>query len=177
MMIRKATKDDISSVVEIYSRILQSEVVGTSQTGWQKGVYPTEETARSALESGDLFVMEADGRITAAARLNQKQETAYQECEWVFTASEDQVMVLHTLVVDPEMAGKGYATEFVAFYESYARGHGCVSLRMDTNEKNLAARRLYKKLGYRESGIILCTFNGLDDVRLVCLEKSLEPYF
>ena len=50
-------------------------------------------------------------------------------------------------------------------------------LRIDTNAKNANARRLYAYLGYRETGIAPCTFNGIDGVALVCLEKWLgsEP--
>ena len=45
---------------------------------------------------------------------------------------------------------------------------------MDTNEKNTNARKLYKKLGYKEPGIVPCVFNGIDGVQLVCLEKTLK---
>ena len=38
---------------------------------------------------------------------------------------------------------------------------GCPYLRMDTNEKNAAARRLYARLGYKEIGIVDCEFNGI----------------
>lgn len=74
-------------------------------------------------------------------------------------------------------AGHGYGTQFVRFYEQYAREHGCPELRIDTNAKNANARRLYAYLGYRETGIAPCTFNGIDGVALVCLEKWLgsEP--
>ena len=83
-------------------------------------------------------------------------------------------MVLHTLVVDPEMGGLGLGSRFVAFYEDYARAQGCAVLRMDTNARNLRARRMYAQLGYREAGIVPCTFNGIPSVQLVCLEKRLE---
>ena len=66
-----------------------------------------------------------------------------------------------------------YGTAFVAYYESYAKNNGCPVLRMDTNEKNAAARRLYARLGYREAGIVPCVFNGIKGVGLVCLEKKL----
>ena len=59
-------------------------------------------------------------------------------------------MVLHTLVVDPLRAGKGCGTRFVRFYEDYALERGCPYLRMDTNARNAAARRLYAHLGYRD---------------------------
>ena len=61
----------------------------------------------------------------------------------------------------------------MACYEDYARAHGCHYLRMDTNERNRTARALYAKLGYREPGIVDCAFNGIPEVRLVCLEKTL----
>ena len=40
--------------------------------GWIRGVYPTENTAKSG-ENEDLFVMTDAGRIVAAARINQVQ--------------------------------------------------------------------------------------------------------
>lgn len=83
-------------------------------------------------------------------------------------------MVLHALVVEPACAGKGYGTTFVHFYEQYALEHGCPYLRMDTNVKNQAARRLYARLGYREADIVPCVFNGIAGVQLVCLEKTLQ---
>ena len=82
-------------------------------------------------------------------------------------------MVLHTLVVDPAFAGRGCGKQFVAFYEEHSRACGCPYLRMDTNAKNAAARRLYSRLGYWEAGIVPCAFNGIPDVQLVCLEKKL----
>jgi len=44
---------------------------------------------------------------------------------------------------------------------------------MDTNSRNLRARAMYKKLGYREIGIVPCVFNGIEGVQLVLLEKRL----
>ena len=63
-------------------------------------------------------------------------------------------MVLHTLVVSPYCVKKGIGTKFVAFYEQYAKENNCPELRMDTNAKNLVARKLYKKLGYKEVSIV-----------------------
>lgn len=58
-------------------------------------------------------------------------------------------------------------------YEQYALDHGCPCLRMDTNARNTAARKLYARLGYWEAGIVPCNFNGIPGVQLVCLEKVL----
>ena len=119
----------------------------------------------------------SDGTVYAAGRINREQVPVYAEVPWAHDAAPEQVLVLHTLVVDPAAAGHGYGTQFVRFYEQYAREHGCPELRIDTNAKNANARRLYAYLGYREAGIAPCTFNGIDGVALVCLEKWLgaEP--
>ena len=37
---------------------------------------------------------------------------------------------------------------------------------------NTRARNLYQRLGYEEIGIVESNFNGIPNVRLVCLEKT-----
>ncbi len=44
---------------------------------------------------------------------------------------------------------------------------------MHTLVKNIAARHLYQKLGYKEIGVAPCTFNGLEGINLVLLEKKI----
>ena len=173
-MIRKATPADIPAVARIYEAILTEQEQGHVSIGWERGIYPTEKTAREALEAGELFVWEQGGDILAAARINQVQVPEYAIARWEHPAPDHEVMVLHTLVVDPEASGRGIGKEFVGFYERYALEYGCRFLRMDTNAVNTRARRLYRGLGYTEADIVPCCFNGIEGVRLVCLEKYLE---
>lgn len=173
--IRKAVPADIPQVAAIYDRLLTEEENGRAVIGWARGIYPTQRTALDALEAGTLFVLEQDGTIAAAAKIDQNQVPEYAGAPWRYPdAPPERVMVLHTLVVDPARAGQGCGTEFVRFYERYALEHGCPFLRMDTNARNTAARRLYARLGYWESGIVPCDFNGIPGVQLVCLEKFLN---
>ena len=164
---RKAAAADIPVIAAIYDHTHDLEERGETTIGWIRGVYPTEETAREALDADDLFVMEEDGAVVAAARINQAQVDCYARANWSFDAAPEQVMVLHTLVVEPAQKGHG-------FYEDYARAHGCPVLRIDTNARNQAARRLYAGLGYREADIVHCDFNAIRGIDLVCLEKKLE---
>ena len=173
MEIRKATEADIPAVTAIYNVLLDREEQGLLTTGWTRGVYPTEQTARDALAAGTLYVMEDGGRVTAAAKIDQSQMAQYDQCHWQHDAPPEQVLVLHTLVVDPAVKGKGYGTAFVAFYEKLARDTGRPYLRIDTNARNTPARALYAKLGYTEAGIVGGVFNGIPGVQLVCLEKKV----
>lgn len=172
--IRKAVSEDVPAVFGIYEKIHELERQKKMEVGWLPGVYPSLATAEEAQKRGDLFVYEEDGQILAAAIINQSQVDVYAKGSWKYPARESQVMVLHTLVVDPDAGKRGIGSHFVAYYEAYALKHGCPALRMDTNAKNKAARTLYKKLGYREAGIVPCVFNGIPDVPLVLLEKHLE---
>ena len=172
-MIRKALEADIPAVVSIYDKIHTEEENGRAAIGWIRGVYPTEDTARMALDRDDLFVQEDSGKIVGAAIINKTQVDAYEGGQWQYEAEAAEVMVLHTLVIDPDTAGRGFGKQFVAFYEDYARKIGCKVLRMDTNRRNARARAMYQALGYREAGIVPCVFNGIEGVELVLLEKSL----
>lgn len=172
-MFRKATMADAAAITAIYEELHTAEEEGRARIGWVRGVYPVRKTAEDAIARDEMFVEEIDGQIVAAARINQVQESAYGHAPWKHPAPEEEVMVLHTLVVSPGRKGSGLGTKFVAFYEQYALDHGCKYLRMDTNEKNQAARSLYRKLGYTEVGVVPTVFNGIEGVQLVCLEKKL----
>lgn len=172
-VIRKARETDISGVVKIYEKIHAWEQDGRMQIGWLPGVYPVERTAVDALKRQDLFVMEEDGLVVASAIINQNQVEAYRDGSWQFQVRGEEIMVLHTLTVDPDRGKMGFGRQFVEYYERYALEQGCSFLRMDTNEKNQAARLMYKKLGYQEAGVIPCEFNGIPGVNLVLLEKKL----
>lgn len=172
-MIRLATERDIAAIAAIYDDIHTEEEAGRLTIGWERGVYPTEATAAASVSAGDMFVCERDGMVVAAGRINKEQVDVYADAPWEFPAPDEEVCVLHTLVVSPHCQSRGTGHEFVEFYEKYALENGCPYLRIDTNENNLRARALYKKLGYKEISIVPCVFNGINGVGLVLLEKRL----
>lgn len=174
MIFRKATAGDISAIAEIYADIHTQEEAGRTSIGWIREVYPTQNTAEASLLRGDLFVAEDSGSVVGTAIINQLQVDVYEGAAWEFPAADKEVMVLHTLVISPKAFGKGYGKAFVKFYEDYALSQNCPYLRMDTNARNLRARAMYQKLGYKEIGIVPCVFNGIEDVQLVLLEKRLK---
>lgn len=172
-MFRKANMQDQDRICEIYDEIHREEESGRTTIGWDREIYPTRKTAEDSISANDMFVEEIDGLIVACAKINQEQVDTYANAKWQYDAPNEQIMVLHTLVVSPTQKGKGYGSKFVEFYEKYALENGCHYLRMDTNEKNQNARNLYKRLGYIEVSIIPCVFNGIEGVNLVCLEKKI----
>lgn len=173
MIIRRASIQDIDAVERLYDAIHTAEENGKQAIGWIRGVYPVRATAEAALRRNDLFVLEDAGAICGAAIINKTQVGVYRLGNWNYEAPDDQVCVLHTLVISPDRAGRGYGRAFITYYEQFAAQHGCTELRIDTNAKNAAARSMYKKHGYTEIGVVPTVFNGIPNVQLVLLEKHI----
>ena len=173
MIIRKATEKDLDAVEKLYDEIHTAEEEQKQQIGWIRGIYPVRSTAEMALKREDLYVLEEDGNIYGTGIINNVQVDSYRYGNWKYHVPEDQVCVLHTLVISPASAGRGYGRSFLQFYENYALEQGCMELRIDTNEKNEVARAMYQKHGYTEIGIVPTDFNGIPGIKLVLLEKYL----
>ncbi len=172
-MIRKAVTGDIDRVEEIYNAIHSGIEEGRIPLHWARNAYPTRQTAVRALECGELFVEIEDGTVTASAIINRKQGKEYGGGNWRYDAQPQEIMVMHTLAVDPQFSGRGCGTRMMDFYEQYGKDSGCKCLRLNTQTQNTPARRFYGKLGYEEAGVIGCTFHGIPDVQLVFLEKKI----
>lgn len=171
-MIRLATAADLPQVAAIYDAILTAEEQGGPiYTNWQRGKYPTEDTARQALEAGTLYVGEEAGRLWGVVTLNSLQLPEYDAIPWAFPA--EAVGVIHTLCIHPRESGRGLAREMVSFCEAESRRLGKTAMRLDTWEGNLPANGLYKTLGYRLAGATEFFFQGYIREVLNCYEKAL----
>jgi len=171
--IRKATQEDIPAIAAIYDEIHDREAAGETTTGWLRDVYPVRKTAEDAVARGDMFVQEIGGRIIGTGIINQIQVDVYADGDWQYPAKDDEVMVLHTLIISRKTEEKGLGKQFLDYYEAFALENGCRYLRLDTNARNTAARAFYKKHGYTEIGIVPTVFNGIPGVDLVLIEKKL----
>lgn len=172
-MIRKATMEDLQQVADIYDELLDYEANTVSYTNWQKGLYPTVEYAKQALEEETLFVGEEAGTVYGCVILNQIQPPEYQNIPWSIQAAPEEVMVIHTLCIRPSCAGQGRGKAFVEFSEHYGREKGWKVIRLDTYEGNLPALNLYPGLGYRYAGLTKFHFQNVIWENLKCFEKLL----
>ena len=173
MDIRLATAADLDGITAIYDAILDREEAGPVYTNWQRGKYPTTDTARQALEAGPLFVGEESGFLWGLVNLNGIQLPEYDAIPWAIPAERDRVAVIHTLCIHPAASGQGRARQMVAFCEEEARRQGNTVMRLDTWEGNLPANRMYPALGYRYAGAAEFFFQGFVREILNCYEKAL----
>ena len=172
-MIRAAVLSDLPAAAAIYEAILDREESGVVYTNWQRGKYPTLDTARRALEAGSLYVGEENGVLWGVVTLNGEQLPEYDAIPWSFPAAPEEVGVIHTLCIHPAAAGRGHAREMVAFCEDECRRQGKTVMRLDTWEKNAPANHLYPARGYRLAGATEFFFQGFVHEILNCYEKRL----
>ncbi len=90
-MIRLATPADLSQAADIYEEILDREAQGPVYTNWQRGKYPTIDTARQALEAGTFYVGEENGVLWGVVNLNSVQLPEYGAIPWTIPAAAEEV--------------------------------------------------------------------------------------
>ena len=174
MMIRLARDTDLDSITQIYEEILdQEDTRPASYTNWQRGRYPTRDTAHQALKEGTLWVLEEEGAVCGCVNLNGIQLPEYSQIPWSISAAPDEVGVIHTLVIRPRLSGQGLARKLVDFCEAELRRQGKRVVRLDTYEGNHPASAMYPRLGYRFAGATEFFFQNLIHEVLNCYEKAL----
>ncbi len=151
-MIRKANLDDLEGIEETYNEHFNYEIEHRAFTVFKKGVYPTRNHARKAIEAGTLYVYEKDNDIAGSLILDQVQPPEYQSAAWKHPFTVDEVMVVHLLLVRPSLKGKGIASALIQYAEKLAKNKGCQALRLDTGSQNLPAVTLYQKLRFEIVG-------------------------
>ncbi len=172
-MIRAARETDIQAIADTYIALLTYEKRYGGHSNWVLDLYPTIKVPASKVPAGEMFVLEENRSICASMVLNHDQPEDYKQIPWRFAADAPQVLVIHTLCVPPEKAGRGYGSEMVLFAKQYAQKLGCTVIRMDTFAYNEPAKALYQKHGFRIAGYGPSLLEGLIPEELAYLEYKV----
>ena len=147
-MIRKATFDDIELIEDTYNEHFRHELEYGAFTVFQKGIYPTRKNAENAVHTGSLYVYEKDGTIAGSMIVDTIQPEEYTKIAWGQPFTNDEVMVIHLLIIHPGMTGKGIGTSLINYAIELSKNSSYKALRLDTGSQNFPAVSLYKKLGF-----------------------------
>lgn len=149
----QAEKDDLYEVGMIYERIHEDLNQSINYPRWPRGIYPTEESALEAIDKKELYILKDDNKIIGSVILNHDQDLGYENVDWQVLAKDNEVMVIHTLAINPLYKGKGYAGIMIRKIKQLAIWKDCLALRLDLTQGNLPARNLYQKHGFYFTGI------------------------
>ncbi len=76
----------------------------------QATLYSTKKDIEKAVNVRTLYVYEENNRIAGSIIVDKIQPIEYTKIVWGQTFTNDEVMVIHLLIVRPSKAGKGIAT-------------------------------------------------------------------
>jgi ribosomal protein S18 acetylase RimI-like enzyme len=143
------TMDDVDEMEQLYNDVNDDMEANENFPGWIKGVYPIRETAKDAIQSNTLFVYRIDNEIVGSLILNHNQEPAYKTVKWHVEAKENEVFVVHTLVVHPTYFRQGVSKKLLEFATYHANRSGVKYIRLDVSQNNTPAINVYEKHGYQ----------------------------
>ena len=141
-MIRKATQEDIQNVADLYNKMIAFEDSNVKYTSWQKGIYPTADTARLGVKNDSLYVFEENGELLAAVILDTKQAPEYKKINWSVKAKYGEALVIHTLCVDPNASGGGIGSAMVDFAKQLAKEKANIEVDRKTVSLNAPINKI-----------------------------------
>ncbi|MDR3057430.1 MAG: GNAT family N-acetyltransferase [Prevotella sp.] len=154
MIIRKGTISDLDKLEDLYNDLNDYLNDNTNYPGWIKHVYPIRKTAEEGINEETLFVLEADNNIMGSIILNHKPEDAYHQAEWKVDTGYENIIVIHTLVTNPNFMKQGIGSRLMDFTRQYAISLNMKSIRLDVSINNTAAIALYEKHNYEYIGTV-----------------------
>ena len=158
-MIRKATYEDIPSLMEIFENARGIMRASGNMNQWNEG-YPSEEIVRKDIDEGVCYVVcepnkcvgrdfgtKGKERIIATMAFIPGPDPTYAEIhdgEW---ADDCPYHVIHRIAVHEP--GHGAARKLFDWGFTQAR-----SIRIDTHKDNVIMHHILRKYGFKHCGVI-----------------------
>jgi GNAT superfamily N-acetyltransferase len=167
MIIRKATLEDINSILNI---IKQAQVYFKENTidQWQND-YPNYNTIETDIKNQVSYVALIKDKIVATFMVTSDDEVTYNkiyEGNWL---SKSNYMVIHRIAVDNNSKGLGLSGLIINHVANMAKEIHVPSIRVDTHEENKTMRKTLLKHGFKECGVIYL----FDGAKRLAFEKLI----
>ncbi len=146
-----ATPSDYEAIRDFYYDLIDAMEHYEYSALWQKDTYPSQEFLKNAIHNHEVYIAR-DERVDAimvCMVVNHSYNEGYKKVRWSIDASDDELLVIHTLGVGDSYAGRGLAKQAVTAVINMAREQGIKTIRMDVLEHHMPAQRAYEKIGFR----------------------------
>jgi len=147
MFIRKAESQDRESIINIISQCSKQLLeVGIEQ--WDSE-YPSKEMISKDIANGHVYVgidEESESLISTITIGSGSNGDFHSNINWELDT--ESYIFFNRLAVLPQHQGKGYASQFMDFVETFAEKSGIRSLRLDARTEYPRVLDMYKSRGY-----------------------------
>lgn len=155
MQIHKATMDDLDTLVEIL-KDGRNQLAERGVDQWQ-GDYPNVSHVKEDIEQGVAYLVKSDNDETVGAlAIINAPDHFYDQIDGHWLIETDDYVTIHRVAIHSQHAGKGYASQLFINVIKYLKIHRpkLKSIRLSTNENNLAMQRVITKNGFRKVGTL-----------------------
>jgi len=162
MFIRKATIDDMQTILSIYqeARQFMAEIGNPDQWGSE---HPREEILKEDISLGQLYVVIDDQKLCGVFALIEGEDPTYRYIEGAWHYDQDYATI-HRIASRRRVHGiLQSAITFALSKNSY--------IRIDTHEKNAPIHHLLQKYGFCRCGMIYLS-NGSPRIAYDYLHKK-----
>ena len=172
-MLRLAKEKEIYKILEIYNDIIDYEKNNIIYTGWEKDEYPNLSTIKNAIINNEMYVYE-DDVIYGSVILNSKMPKEYNNIKWKVQASQKEVLIIHTLSIDPKFKNQGLGKYMIQLILEFAKTNNYKTIRLETSENNVPAYRLYEKMGFEYIEKIDIVYGKIVYHNMKCYEIKIQ---
>ena len=161
-MVRKATREDLDEILNIYKSARQYMKATGNPDQWGDNL-PLASTVESDMESGTLYVVERDGQLCGVMEFHIGEDPFYSgfhELSWDY---EGDYATIHRLAINGKRSG--IFSEFLEFGKRI-----CPNIKIDTYIDNIVMQSLIEKNGFKKCGVFFST----PDRGWVIYEKSFD---
>ena len=148
VMIMLGAESDIDEIEELYNNLNDVLERGINYPGWKKGIYPVRANAIKGINEGNLYIAKYKDKIVGSVILNHEPESGYDSARWKTANNYNEILVVHTLVVNPNYFRLEIGKRLINFASELVEKLNMKSVRLDVYEKNKPAIKLYEKYGF-----------------------------
>ena len=171
---KKATIADLNIIRAIYWKLIDSSEKYASILQWKKDIYPADDDWISYINNKEMYLIYHDTELIGAVALTKAQSEEYRKIEWTIDAGDNEVAVVHLLVVDPDYQGQGATTATLDEIIKMAANMNKKAVRLDAIGTNKPAQKLYEKYGFANCGKEQEYYESTGSVEFIFYEYVLK---
>lgn len=145
--LRKAKLSEAEKILEFYRNIINSTKNTDFNPKWNEH-YPNLEYIKTNILNGEMYVHTENDDVVACLILNNQFNPDYENINWNIDAGQNEILVIHTFAVHPDLTGKGIGKEIFNQIKNNAMENNKKTIRIDIIDGNIGAEKVFKKFGF-----------------------------
>ena len=173
LRLKEVSIKDLDQIRTLYWRLLDSSPKYGQILQWKKNIYPNDDDWNSYIVKGEMYLILQDVDVIGAVAVTNAQSKEYRKIHWKVKADDQDVAVVHLLMVLPKYQGDGAATAALDEIIKLAADKKKKAVRLDAIGTNVPAQKLYEKYGFVNCGTAQEYYESTGETEFVFYEYAL----